>query len=83
MRGELDWIVMKCLEKDRNRRYETSSALAADVRHYLNDEPVSAAAPSQIYRAGKFFQRNKAVVIASTAVIFGLVAGIIGMAVGS
>ena len=42
VRGELDWIVMKCLEKDRNRRYETASALAADVQHYLHDEPVQA-----------------------------------------
>ena len=82
LRGELDWIVMKCLEKDRNRRYETASGLAADVMHYLNDEPVSAAAPSPIYRAGKFVKRNKVVVIASAAVLFGLVAGIVGMAVG-
>ncbi len=41
VRGELDWIVMKCLEKDRNRRYETASGLAADIRHFLSDEPVS------------------------------------------
>jgi non-specific serine/threonine protein kinase/serine/threonine-protein kinase len=82
LRGELDWIVMKCLEKDRSRRYETASGLAADVLHYLNDEPVSAAAPSPVYRAGKFFKRNKAVVVASAAVLLGLVAGIVGLAIG-
>ncbi len=80
--GDLDWIVMKCLDKDRNRRYETASALAADIRHYLSDEPVSAVAPSQFYRAGKFVRRNKGAVIASAVVLVALVAGIIGMAIG-
>ena len=50
VRGELDWIVMKALEKDRNRRYETASALAADVQRYLDDEPVLACPPSALYR---------------------------------
>jgi tetratricopeptide (TPR) repeat protein len=58
-RGELDWIVMKCLEKDRNRRYETASAFAADVQHYLHDEPVQACPPSAWYRFRKFARRNK------------------------
>src|SRR5262245_60478932 len=49
-RGELDWIVMKCLEKDRNRRYESASAFAADVQRYLADEPVQACPPSAWYR---------------------------------
>jgi eukaryotic-like serine/threonine-protein kinase len=80
--GDLDWIVMKCLEKDRNRRYETANALAADVLHYLRDEPVSAVAPSRIYRANKFIRRNKWSVIAVSAVLMGLIAGIIGMAIG-
>src|SRR5262249_37142641 len=79
--GDLDWIVMKCLEKDRNRRYESAAALANDVQHYLNDEPVSAVAPSRIYRARKFFHRNKWPVIAAPAVLFGLTAGIIGTTV--
>ena len=48
LRGELDWIVMKALEKDRNRRYETASAFAADVRRYLADEPVQACPPSAV-----------------------------------
>ncbi|HEY7313707.1 MAG TPA: protein kinase [Gemmataceae bacterium] len=59
IRGELDWIVMKCLEKDRNRRYETVSALAADVQRSLYDEPVQACPPSARYRFRKFARRNK------------------------
>jgi serine/threonine protein kinase/Flp pilus assembly protein TadD len=59
VRGELDWIVMKALEKDRNRRYETASALAADVERYLHDEPVLACPPSARYRLGKFVRRNR------------------------
>jgi serine/threonine protein kinase len=82
IRGELDWIVMKALEKDRNRRYETASALAADVQHYLNDEPVSAVAPSRFYRASKFVRRNKTAVIAAALVFLSLVAGVIGTTVG-
>jgi tetratricopeptide (TPR) repeat protein len=60
IRGDLDWIVMKALEKDRNRRYETASAFAADVQRYLNDEPVQAFPPSRWYRLRKFARRNKA-----------------------
>jgi serine/threonine-protein kinase len=59
-RGELDWIVMKALEKDRNRRYETASAFAADVQHYLQDQPVLACPPSAWYRLRKYARRNKA-----------------------
>jgi tetratricopeptide (TPR) repeat protein/serine/threonine protein kinase len=59
-RGELDWIVMKALEKDRNRRYDTASAFAADVERYLHDEPVQACPPSAWYRWRKFARRNKA-----------------------
>src|SRR3954467_12709343 len=60
VRGELDWIVMKTLEKDRNRRYDTASAFAADVQRYLNDEAVEACPPSAWYRFRKFARRNKA-----------------------
>src|SRR5262249_49167833 len=56
-RGELDWIVMKALEKDRSRRYETASAFAADVQRYLADEPVLACPPSAGYRFRKFARR--------------------------
>ncbi|HJQ81363.1 MAG TPA: protein kinase [Lacipirellulaceae bacterium] len=66
VRGELDWIVMKALEKDRNRRYSTVNSLAADVQRFLNDEPVQACPPSAVYRFRKFARRNKA------ALIFGI-----------
>ncbi len=60
VRGELDWIVMKCLEKDRNRRYETASGLALDIQRYLDDEPVQACPPSSLYQLRKFTRRHKA-----------------------
>jgi tetratricopeptide (TPR) repeat protein len=59
VRGELDWIVMKALEKDRNRRYETANGFAMDVQRYLADEPVQACPPSAAYRLRKFVRRNK------------------------
>src|SRR5205807_2752959 len=59
MRGELDWIVMKTLEKDRNRRYETASGFAADVQRYLADEPVQACPPAAWYRFRKLARRNR------------------------
>jgi serine/threonine protein kinase len=60
LKGELDWIVMKALEKDRNRRYESASALAADVQRYLSDEPVQACPPSNVYRLRKFAHKHQA-----------------------
>jgi WD40 repeat protein/serine/threonine protein kinase len=68
VRGELDWIVMKALEKDRNRRYETVNALAADVQRYLDDEPVQACPPSAWYRFRKFARRNKAALATASVV---------------
>src|SRR5262249_45644826 len=59
VRGELDWIVMKCLEKDRNRRYDTANGLARDLERYLADEPVLACPPSVGYRFRKFARRNR------------------------
>jgi serine/threonine protein kinase/tetratricopeptide (TPR) repeat protein len=82
VRGELDWIVMKCLEKDRMRRYETASALGEDVKRHLADEPVSAARPSRLYRLRKFVRRNKGPVIASATVLVVLAVGIIGTTIG-
>jgi WD40 repeat protein/serine/threonine protein kinase len=67
-RGELDWIVMKALEKDRNRRYETASTFAADVQGYLHDERVEACPPSAVYRFRKFARRNKAGLTTASAV---------------
>jgi tetratricopeptide (TPR) repeat protein len=70
-RGELDWIAMKALEKERNRRYETASAFAADVQRYLHDEPVQACPPSAMYRLRKFARRNKtALTVAGLIVLF-------------
>jgi serine/threonine protein kinase/tetratricopeptide (TPR) repeat protein len=82
VRGELDWIVMKCLEKDRSRRYESASALASDVTHYLSDEPVNAVAPSRLYRVRKFVRRNRAAVAAVSVILLLLVGGITGTTIG-
>src|SRR5439155_387404 len=59
LRGDLDWIVMKCLEKDRARRYETANGLARDIERHLNNEPVVASPPSSLYRFQKLVRRNK------------------------
>jgi WD40 repeat protein/serine/threonine protein kinase len=80
LRGELDWIVMKCLEKDRNRRYGTAAGLAADVQRYLNDEPVLACPPSATYRFRKFARRNKAAIATATAIGLAVPLMIIGLA---
>jgi serine/threonine protein kinase len=74
-RGELDWIVMKALEKDRTRRYESASGLAADIQHYLNDEPVSAGPPSAAYRLRKFSRRHRRWLAAAAALAAALVLG--------
>jgi YVTN family beta-propeller protein len=68
VRGDLDWIVMKCLEKDRTRRFPTANALATDIQRYLDSEPVTARPPSTAYRLQKFVQRNRGPVVASTAI---------------
>jgi serine/threonine protein kinase/tetratricopeptide (TPR) repeat protein len=77
-RGELDWIVMKALEKDRNRRYESASTFAADVQRYLAGEPVQAHPPSAWYRFRKFAGRKKGLLGGVGVVLLTLVAGIIG-----
>jgi serine/threonine protein kinase/tetratricopeptide (TPR) repeat protein len=87
LHGELDWVVMKALEKDRNRRYESASAFAADVERYLNDEPVLACPPSAAYRFRKFARRNKRTLVTTSflAVVLvtavGAVAGAFGWAI--
>lgn len=78
VRGELDWIVMKALEKDRARRYETANGFAADVVRYLSGEPVTAAPPSRMYRVQKFVRRNQSKVIAASLVLLTLLAGMAG-----
>jgi WD40 repeat protein/serine/threonine protein kinase len=80
VRGELDWIVMRCLEKDRNRRYETASALAADVQRYLHDEPVRACPPSKWYRFRKFVRRNRRAVATAAAAALMLVVAVAALA---
>src|SRR5436305_1149987 len=83
MRGELDWIVMKTLDKDRNRRYETANDLAADVMRYLSDEPVLACPPSAMYRFRKFTRRNKRSLVTAAVVALAalLAVGTLGWAV--
>src|SRR5262249_20265688 len=80
VRGELDWIVMKALEKDRNRRYETANGFAMDVQRYLADEPVQACPPSGWYRFRKFARRNKAGLAVAAIVLFFLV--LLGSGIG-
>ena len=77
LRGDLDWVTMKALEKDRTRRYQTANALAADVRHHLGNEPVSAGPPSAVYRTKKFVRRHRfGVAAAATLVLLGLAFGV-------
>lgn len=66
-RGDVDWIVMKALEKDRTRRYETANSLLRDIQRYLNDEPVEACPPSPFYRFGKFARRNRRVLVTTVS----------------
>src|SRR5262245_46023736 len=79
VRGELDWIVMKALEKDRSRRYETASGFALDVQRYLADEPVLACPPSAGYRLRKFGRRNRASLITALTVFVALLAAVGGI----
>ena len=76
IRGELDWIVMKCLDKDRSRRYESAGELARDIGHYLSDEPVHACPPSMYYRLRKSARRNKTLLATGSAIAAALIVGI-------
>ena len=76
LRGDLDWIVMKALEKDRKRRYETANGLAMDIQRHLNHEPVVARPPSRVYRFQKLVRRNQGVFIATGAVFLTLFIGL-------
>ncbi len=82
LRGELDWIVMKALEKDRNRRYETAVGLARDVDRYLNDELVEARPPSVGYRLRKSIRKNRGPMSAVVLVFLALLGGVIGTTMG-
>ena len=76
LRGDLDWIVMRCLEKDRRRRYDSATSLAQDLQRHLNDEPVTARPPSALYRLRKVARRHKVAFAAGTVVLAALVTGL-------
>jgi uncharacterized protein YjiS (DUF1127 family) len=76
LRGDLDWVVMKCLEKDRTRRYETANGLALDIGRHLNNEPIAARPPSSAYRFRKLVRRNKLAFVAVAAVALAILAGL-------
>ncbi len=82
LKSELDWVIMKSLEKDRVRRYESASALAADLQRYLRDEPVEACPPSTVYRFRKFARRYRWQALAGGLLLTTLIAGIIGTSWG-
>jgi tetratricopeptide (TPR) repeat protein len=82
IRGELDWIVMKSLEKERDRRYESANSFAHDLERYLAHEPVMAGPPSRWYRLRKFVRRNRLAVAAAGMIIFCLIGGVIGTSYG-
>ena len=82
LRGEIDWILLRALEKDRDRRYQTANALALELQRYLRHEPVRAAAPSVAYRTRKFVRRHRMGVIAAGVVLVALVAGLAAAAAG-
>jgi len=80
LRGDLDWVVMKCLEKQRERRYETANGLARDIQRYLADEVVEARPPNTRYRLGKFLRRHRGAATAGAAVAVSLIAGLAAFA---
>ncbi|PWU20463.1 MAG: serine/threonine protein kinase [Verrucomicrobia bacterium] len=77
VRGDLDWIVMKCLEKDRTRRYESASRFADDIENFLKNEPISARPPSRVYQFQRMVRRNKLAFAAATAVLLAIIAGLV------
>ncbi len=82
VRGDLDWVVMKALDKERSRRYNSAIGLANDVERFLNDEPVSAGPPTARYRMGKFIRRHRGQVVAASLVLLALVGGMVGTTLG-
>ena len=82
VRGDLDWIVMKCLEKDRSRRYATVNGVAADIKRHLANDPIVARPPSQLYRFQKMVSRHKLAVLATAIIILALALGVIGTTLG-
>jgi non-specific serine/threonine protein kinase/serine/threonine-protein kinase len=82
LRGDLDWITMRAIEKDRTRRYASPSELSADIERYLRDEPVLAGPPGTTYRVRKFVRRHRLGVIAAAVVVAALVLGVVGATIG-
>jgi serine/threonine protein kinase len=82
LRGDLDWIVLKALEKDRSRRYGSPAEFAEDIARHLRDEPVAAGPPSAIYRIRKYVRRNRLAVAAASLVFVALLAAVIGTTLG-
>ena len=78
LRGDLDWIVMKALEKDRNRRYATANGLGDDIRRHLNNEPVAASPPGAAYRVSKFVRRHRVMVASVTGIVLAMLIGLAG-----
>ncbi len=82
IRGDLDWITMKCLEKTRTRRYETANGLAQDIERFLADEQVQAGPPGTSYRMRKFLWRNRGLVAAGSLLLLTLIGGVVGTSIG-
>ena len=82
LRGDLDWIILKAMEKERDRRYETANSLAMDIERHLREEPVVARPPSAGYRLGKFAKRNKVAVLAGSVAVLALIGGTIAATAG-
>ncbi|MEZ6232869.1 MAG: serine/threonine-protein kinase [Phycisphaerales bacterium] len=82
LKGDLDWIAMRCLDKDPARRYETAAALSADIQRYLDDKPIEARPPTAGYQVGKWVRRNRGAFAAACAVGVAIIVGVVGLTVG-
>ena len=82
LRGDLDWITLKALEKQRERRYGSAAELSEDIRRHLDHEPVLACPPSLTYRAGKFIRRHSVAVFATTLIMIAMIGGAVGIVTG-
>jgi hypothetical protein len=82
LRGDLDWIVLKAMANERDRRYASAADLGADLRRFLRNEPVDASPPSATYRIGKFVRRHRVAVTAATLLVLSLLAGTVGTTAG-
>src|SRR4030095_6167922 len=82
LKGDLDWIVMKAIENDRSRRYDTANALALEIERYLSDEPILARPPTPSYRFQKFVRRNRFAAFAGAVALLALVIGTVAFGTG-